>query len=242
MAATRRVLMVVAVTALAVSGVAIGTGPPAAEAALSAGALYQTAIHNVGSTSGVHYSTRASTGGVTQTTVGDAGPTSGSELLVVDFGKGKVGRAQVRLVAGTVYVDADAGFLAGTGIVSDPPPAGTWMSMTPSDQYYSQFAAGLTTSSIVEQLTMSGPYSFRGTARVGGTRARAVRCATTQQTSSGSVTIPETVWVRTSGSPVPVLVTVADARAKESAVLSRFGEDVTVTVPAVSAPASQFGA
>jgi len=223
-------------------GAAAVVGPGDAGAAQSAQAYYQAALGNVMATTGVHYVSRASSGGVTQMIVGDAGTASGSQVLTVDFGKGKVGKAQVKLVNGTVYLNADSGFYAGTGIVSDPPPAGTWLVVTSSDQYYSQFASGLTVASVAQQIALSSPYSYRGAARIGRIRALGVKGESKEATSSGSVTVPETVWIRSTGTPVPVLVTAGNAKAKETVTLSKYGETVNVAVPAPTAPASQFGA
>jgi len=237
----RRVTVVLGVSSL-LAGAAVGAGSSEAGAAVSAQSLYQASIANLSAATGVHLSSRSTVGGLLQTTVGDAGTTSGSQTVVVNFGKGKIGRAQFKLVDGTVYFTANSTFYTQTGITSSVPPAGAWLSMTSSDKNYVQAASGLTVSSVASEIGVQGPYSYKGAARVGRVKAVVVLGVSSQTTASGSTSkVPTTVTIGPSSKPVPLAEAINSSKEKASLFLTRYGETVVVTAPSSSAPASQYG-
>jgi hypothetical protein len=225
---------------LAAAGTAIAV-PSTAGAATSAESLYQSAIANVAKSGAVHYVAKIRIAGVTEANSGDAAGTSGNQHVTISAGRGAVGRAIVRVVGGRTYLTANPAFYADSGVTTTNPPAATWLSIPSSDRSYQQLSNGVTIGSIGQLIALTGAYSYGGTSRVGGVKVVAVKGTTREQTSRNSYSVlPETVWIRSSGTPVPLLVTVNTSKFKESATFSHYGETMHVLAPKSPVPVSQF--
>lgn len=226
-------------------GAAAAAAPGTAGASTpSAASLYKTAMANIAKTGSVHFVGKADNGGITESTVGDAGQTSGKQVLVLGFGKDGTGRAQIRIVGTTAYVMANKTFYKNTGLATTVPPTGTWLSVPSSDNAYQQLASGLTVATVGSQIAMTGPYSYGPTARVNGVTTVSVRGTTKEELASGKTgTIPVTVWIKTSGTPLPVkgLIKASKQKYTASFTLSHYGKTVNVQAPTTSTPASKYG-
>jgi len=210
----------------------------------SAATLFQTALTNLSNAPGVHYSVRITVSGDTQTIIGNAGRTSGSQALVVNLVGGKVVRADIKVIGNIAYLNANSTFYVESGLTTKTPPAGTWLSIKSSDKAFQAVPAAVTTGSLGQQIALTGPYSYGGTSKINGVKVEAIKGATQEQTSSSSTsttTFPETVWIRATGTPVPLLVTINSRKVRETATLSHYGEKVNVAAPQSSVPISQFG-
>lgn len=229
--------------ALGLSAAAAVGSPSIAGASTSAASLYQTAIANITKAGSVHYTTHASSQGLSQVVVGKAGTTSGSQTLVAKLGSHGTARAQLKLVGQTAYINANATFYTNSGITTKTPPAGTWISMGPSDKAYQAVASGVTVGTLGADIALTGRITYGATARIGGFKAVAVKGTTHQMLPSGtSANLPATMWIRTSGGmPVPLKVTINSSKFKGTFVFSRYGQPVNVEAPTTSTPASQYG-
>jgi hypothetical protein len=228
---------------------------------MTAAALYQAAITNLNKTTGVHLA-------YSSTPPHSAHPSvSGSGDLGRDVGRlfyqasqtaplptsAPPQSAEMLLIGNTAYMKANATFYTVTplfmaqGSSQFPTPRGiadVWVRFPKSAGGYYTYIADLSTSvsSVRDQYQMIGPYAFGRVSKVGGVLARAVN-GTNVLPADGPVprqTSPETMWIRASGTPVPVKITFPGVNTY-IATLSHYGEKVLVAAPSPAIPSSRFG-
>jgi hypothetical protein len=149
------------------------------------------------------------------------------------------------LIGNTAYMKANATFYTVTPLfVSQLGPkqvhtprgiADVWVRFPKSDGGYFTYIAHVLTSvaSAQDQVQMSGPYTFGRVSKVDGVLARAVK-GTNVVPADGPIarhTSPETMWIRASGTPVPVKITFPGEVDTYVVALSDYGEKVLVTAP-----------
>jgi hypothetical protein len=230
---------------------------------MTAAALYQAAITNLDKTTGVHLA-------YSSTPPHSAHPSvSGSGDLGRDVGRlfyrasetaplpasAPPQSAEMLLIGNTAYMKANATFYTVTPLfVSQTGPnqvhtprgiANVWVRFPKSAGGWFTYIAHLSTSvsSVRDRYQMIGPYTFGGRSKVDGVLARAVK-GTNVLPADGPVprqNSPETMWIRASGTPVPLKITFPGPGNTFVATLSHYDEKVVVTAPSPAIPSSRFG-
>jgi hypothetical protein len=164
----------------------------------------------------------------------ESAPGGGSQDITISGG----GQMTVLVVAGVGYVDGNAaalqGFL-GLPAATAAQLAGQWISFTPGDPDYQQVVAGVTTSSVLGEVTPVGALTATGPATVDGQSVVGVRGA-----APASANMPAgskiTLYVAASGRPLPVGVLEGSGSDQTDITLSRWGERVSVAAPSHAVP------
>lgn len=223
-----------AVAALALAFAAAPSGAATA-ASTTASAEYQAALKAVGS-QGVHFVSTADQSGVTLDVSGDAGTTSGQQVLVVK-NKKLTERMTARVVGSTGYVDGNAAALEnviGLTAAQSKKYAGTWMSFPTSNQGLDELVGGLLSSQVSKEIEIGGPYTYGTDATVGGQHALAILGSVATQSGSK---VPVVLYVPASGKPLPIEeITNAGKSGGSSAIhgtvtFSQWGENKSQTAP-----------
>jgi len=204
------------------------TGGPAA-----AQHLVETAIAAAEAARTFHYVSTSSAGGVTQTTVGDAAPDRGRQVITIGTHTFSV------LVVGTAaYFQGDAATLQAE-LSLDPAAAqahaGQWISLAPSDApYQSVYAAVTTKAALDDTITIAGK-SVLSEVTVGRTTVTPVRGLLTpvdQTPTTGTARLE----VRSGRPHLPVRFsgsgTVNNQQSVFGVTFGQWGEQVVVEAPA----------
>jgi len=127
----------------------------------------------------------------------------------------------------TVYVIGDGGglHLEGFTAAAAARQAGKWISVGPSSPVYGPTAAGLTVSTTIDLLNMEGPVTELAGTRLLGYRTLGFKG--TSEPSEGQPAAPERIYVRSTGTPLPVEA-IEDGT---TTLFDDWGEPVNVSVP-----------
>ena len=174
MAALGVVVLVVLAGAAALGGW-LSTRSSGTVDAAAAQRLVSGALAAAGRAGSFHYVSSSTGGGISQTTVGDAGPTGGRQLITVN------GDTFTVLVVGAdAYFRGDAlAMVQNLGIPASVARAhsGQWISLTTADApYQSVYAAVKTSDALRDNITFS-PRAELGTSTVAGQKVIAVQGA-----------------------------------------------------------------
>jgi hypothetical protein len=208
---------------------------PSAGAAPSAQSVYNAALAFAGSTN-VHYVSKATQQGVVLQVIGDTGPTSGTQVLVVQSGE-TIEELEVILIGSTGYLRGNAAALTriiGLTAAQSTSYTNVWLSFPTDNTTLAQLISGLRNQDVANELKMSGPYTFGGTKKIAGQTTQAIRGYASA--ASGS-RIPIALYVRTGRTPRPVeeITDVgASASVQGSVVFSHWGETNHPKAPATS--------
>ena len=196
-----------------------------------------------------HYVATESQSDLSITIAGDVAKTEGTQTIVANM-NGQVGHVTVSLVEGSAYFRGDE---PGLQNFMQLPAAlaaeytNQWISLSKGDPGYAAIAAGLTTASALGQVQIGKPLALRGVTTKMGQRVLTIG-GTDRGTPSGStkpVTIPVRLYVKASGTPLPVLYSatwLVDNHAEvQSVSFGRWKEPVHVTVPVGPVPMSALG-
>jgi hypothetical protein len=220
-----------AVAPLAASGPAGAAATPGT----SATAEYNAALKAVGS-QGVHFDSTATQSGATLSVSGDAGKTSGTQVLVVKNGS-VTEHMTAKVVGSTGYVTGNAAALQhviGLTAAQSSKYANKWLSFPTSNTNLQELVGGLLASQVSKELQIGGPFTYGTTTTVGGHPALAIKGSVA--TESGSK-VPVVLYVPSSGTPLPLKeVTNAGGSGGSSAIrgtvsFTNWGEDKSQTAP-----------
>jgi hypothetical protein len=233
-----------ACAALAAFGVC-GTPAGAASASTtSAQSEYQAAL-KAATNQSVHFQTDVTQGNVTLQQSGDAGTSSGSEMLTIHNGK-ITEHMSAEVVGKTGYVKGNAAGLQnilGLTAAQSRKYAGKWLSFPMSNSNLAQLAAGLLKSQVATELSFSGPFTRATDATVNGQNAKGIKGSVSTNTGSS---VPEILYVPATGKPLPIEeVTNPGAKVHSSTIhgtvsFSNWGQQVAVTAPAHAISLSQL--
>ena len=223
-----------AVAASALAGVAAPAGASTTPGT-TASTEYQAALKAVGN-QGVHFVSTADQSGVTLDVSGDAGTTSGQQVLVVK-NKNLTERMTARVVGSNGYVNGNEAALQnviGLTAAQSKKYAGTWMSFPTSNQGLDELVGGLLSSQVSKEIEIGGPYTYGTGATVGGQHALAILGSVSTQSGSK---VPVVLYVPSSGKPLPIEeITNAGTAGGSSAIhgtvtFSQWGENKSQTAP-----------
>ena len=240
-------LLLVLVATLA-STPLIGSGVAGAATATPAQVLASSGAAAKGQPS-FHYVAKDSQPGLSVTINGDVTRTEGTQTIVATI-DGQVGHVTVSLVEGSAYFRGDEAGLQHFMQLSPALAAeytNQWISLSKNDPGYAAIAAGLTTASSLVQVEIGKPLSLRGMAKKMGQQVLTIRGTSRGIPNGGTkpVTIPVRLYVKASGTPLPVLYSatwVVDKHPEvQSVSFSRWMEPVHVTAPAGPVPMTSLG-
>jgi hypothetical protein len=221
--------------AAALSLATAAAAAPAGADTTNATDQYNAALKAVGS-QGVHFDSVAHQNGATLVVSGDAGTTSGAQMLTV---KSKnLDEHMTALVVGpTGYVSGNAAALQnviGLTKAQSSKYAGKWLSFPTSNAGLSELVGGLLSSQVSKEVEIGGPYSYGDPTTVAGQQATAIKGSVATQ-SGGKV--PVVLYFPSSGTPLPIReVTNASKSGGSSAIhgtvtFSHWGENKSQTAP-----------
>jgi hypothetical protein len=164
----------------------------------------------------------------------DSASGSGRQDITISGG----GQMTVLVVAGVGYVNGNAdalqGFL-GLPAATAAQLAGQWISFSSGDPGYQQVVAGVTTSSVLAEITPVGSLTKIGPTTVDGQSVVGVRGA-----ASSSAGMPAgtkiTLYVAADGRALPVSCLEGSGSGQTDITLSQWGEHVSVAAPAHAVP------
>jgi hypothetical protein len=193
-------------------------------------ALVNAAVQKEGS---VHVATSLpSPRGGTATYVNDAATDSGRQTLT--FGQA---RMTALVVAGTAYVKANQ--LAMTSLLQVSAPvakrfANKWLSFPSGDPAYKSISQTLDLASLLQEVTPTGTLSKLSPSVVDGHSVIGLRGELPGELGG-------TLYVSTTGPPLPVEEVSPGSGGTTTAVFSNWGEPVNVTAPAGAIPGREAG-
>ncbi len=196
-----------------------------------------TAANQQGS---VHITGVSTLDGMKETLVADAGAKSGQQEVIIHQGK-TLGHVIGRLAGGSVYLKGDTAGLTsylGMSASSAPKYANKWIVFPPSSKSFSQISGEFTLHGAVTDISLGDPLSLGGSSTVDQTPALVVKGTT----SSGQTGSPAQLYVARGPTHLPVRFVVRDPSAKSKDYgqldFSRWGEKISVPVPAKAIPSS----
>jgi hypothetical protein len=203
--------------------------------------LVQSALSSTIHGGSFHYVSKFTSGGQTQTTVGDAGPASGRQAITIGSDTFTV------LVVGTsCYFQGDARqMVENLGVPTSVASAhaGQWISLKPGDLPYQSVYVAVTTRSAISSNIAFAPHQEVGTSTRGGLRVVGITGSMINQTVNGQLQRAKgkaTLYVTTSRPHLPVVYTENGkigttasnlAASKLVMTFSKWGKPVTVTAP-----------
>jgi len=238
----RRWWIVVAVVVVVVAGLVVGLvvagGGSSTESSSTAGGaaaarrLLAQSVAAAVRANTFHYVSTSTSAGVTQTTVGDAAPDQGSQVITIG-----AHTFDILVIGTTAYFKGDAVTMQ-SQLDLDPvvaqQHAGQWISLQPSDSpYQSVYEAVTTQSALADSITIS-PTAVLPSTTIGQVAVTPIRGALTpvaQMPTKGTARLDIA-----SSSHLPVQFTgsgsVDNQQAVESVVFSQWGESVSIAAPA----------
>ena len=249
---TRRLVVVVAaaVIVLVGGGVAllVTTGPGATvNTAAAARSLFRSTMVAAARQRSFHYVSSYTSGGTSQTTIGDAGPSSGRQVITIGTHK-----FTVLLIGSACYFQGDARELQdqlGLSAAVASAHAGQWISLTPQDQPYPSVSVAVTAGSALASNIAFRPEREVGTSKVEGTQAIGITGAMTNETVNGAIQTAKgtaTLFTSAARPHLPVRYTqhgtVNGQAGKFSMTFGAWGEMVSLQAPSSSVPYATLAA
>ncbi len=225
----RVIVSVVGVAAVvAVPGVVMaGT----AAAAQSPAQLVASAFDAGLAQSSVRWVSAESANGVKLGIISDVGRAAGSQVITWAQGSAEAVLSVV-FINNAAYLLGNGGglYVQGFTVAAAKAEANKWIAVKPSSAAYASAAAGLTLSSALEPLRMAGTVtSVPGTKILG---QNAVGFKGTSKPFDGQAGVAETLYIRSTGTPLPVEVVQKDS----TTMFADWGEPIKVTVPLGAVP------
>ena len=249
---TRRLVLAVvaAVVVLVGGGVAllVSTGPGATvNTGSAARALFRSTMVAAARQRSFHYVSSYTSGGTTQTTIGDAEPSSGRQVITIGSHK-----FTVLLIGTACYFQGDARELQdqlGLSAAVASAHAGQWISLASQDAPYPSVSVAVTAGSALASNISFRPEREVGTSRVDRSQAIGITGAMTNETVNGAIqTAKGTAALYTSAARphLPVRYTqhgtVNGQEGKFSMTFGAWGEMVRLQAPSSSIPYSSLAA
>jgi hypothetical protein len=231
LASTGLTLTATTAPATAAGVVGVSAGP---------GQLLSASLSAAGGEAGVDWVGTSHASGTSVTLTTKAGRHDGLQSINFSIGT-KQGLVSIILVGTNVYIQGNVfgleqylGFSTGAA----QKEAGRWMSIAEPDatlvNIFETVAAGLTVSTTVSELDMSGPLSVTGTKTVAGQHVVGIR-GTTLPTSEAPST-PQLLYVKSTGEHLPVEAVQLFKSETSSEVLGPWGQAPAARVPPGAVP------
>jgi len=204
-----------------------GASPP------SGTTLYREALATTAHWS-VHYASAGTVSGVTILESGDAGPSSGTQNVLV--GKGTATDSADLIVIGDLtYMKANARALVDLTGLSEAQAtvnAGKWVQFATNNQAFAQVVVGIRSHDVTEELALKGPYTLGPSQTLDGLKVDAIHGT---QRFQGLKPMRAILYVRAHGSHVPVEEDTVSAsgvpNGVEHTIFSLWGEMVRPEAP-----------
>jgi len=210
----------------------VPVGAATAPTAATATSLVSEALQNAEGGSWVHEVGHGAASGRTFSAVNDIGTFEGRQMI--DSGQA---RAEVMQIGQEAFIRGNAAAISGYfGLTKNDPQqlANTWISMVPSDGgEYTTVISAVTLKSDFQQDTMAAPLSEGRVVTVDGQRCIPV---TGHLSAAGYSTVPATLYVTDSKTPLPVEYKAGNKKATSITTWSRWGQAVVLTAPADAIP------
>jgi len=174
----------------------------------------------------------------TVTFIDDISATAGRELIRTNGG----GRATFLLIAGVGYLRGNAAALENYYGIRAPVAAqlsGRWISFHHSDHGYQPLTSQLRFPGLIDEISIKAPLARRGPSLVGNQPAVGVQ-GTLSAASGAPPGSKATLYVATTGRPLPLSLVGHVAGARVRVMFSNWGEAVHLAPPANSIPASSL--
>lgn len=194
-----------------------------------------------------HYVSQFTQQGATQTTVGDAGSTSGKQVITINSDS-----FTVLVVGPACYFQGDARQLVdqlGLPVSIAAPHAGQWISLAPGDAPYQSVYVAVTTRSALNANIAFAPRQESGTSRRAGYRVIGITGPMSDQVVNGQPYRAKgkaDLYVTASRPHIPVEYTengkINKIASKLDMTFSKWGEVVSVTAPTGAVPYASLGA
>ncbi len=181
--------------------------------------------------SSVRWVTTESANGAQLAIISDVGRSAGSQIITLTEDGGE-GVLSVVLLDNTAYMYGNAGglYLQGFTEAAATKEANKWITIKPSSAAYTSAAAGLTVASALGPLRMAGSVTSVPGVKVLGLST--VGFEGTSKPSGGQAGTAERLYVRSTGTPLPVEV----VQQGTTTVFDNWGEPIKVTAPRGAIP------
>jgi hypothetical protein len=236
-------VVVATVVALVVSG-GSGSAPAASPAARR---LAQQALTSAARAGSFHYVSRYVSGGRTETTIGDAGPSSGSQDITIGSDS-----FTVLVIGSACYFRGDATEMTdqlGLSASSALAHANQWISLAPSDGPYPSVSVAVTAPSALSSNIAFKVQHESGTSTLSGRRVVTLSGPMTDLTVNGQLQRAKgtaTLSVDTARPHLPVRYTtngtVAGSTGRFSMTFTQWGMQVNIQAPQGAIPYASLGA
>ncbi|HUC05166.1 MAG TPA: hypothetical protein VL961_07190 [Acidimicrobiales bacterium] len=220
---------------LLAAGVALSlsaAGAPAG-AATSAATLYREALRTADGWS-VHYESETNFDKTPVLESGDAGPASGTQVVLVRSGS-TTDQSSIVVIGGLTYIRANVSALEDMiGFTQSEAQAanGQWIVFSSSNASFSAIVAGVRSHDVLQEVEIQGPYSLGATRTLDGVRVDAIDGT---QKLQGQKRMKVVLYVRADGSHVLVEEDSLGAKGRtdglEHIVFSKWGEQVRPHAP-----------
>lgn len=231
---------------LASSGLVVGLTAAQAGAAgigavnTTAAQLLHASLSAAQGEAGVDWVGTTHTSNVAVTLTTKAGKHDGTQSINFHVGS-KAGEISIILVGTTVYIRGNAFGLQeyiGFSATAGQKEAGRWVSIAEPDAtlvtIYEAVAAGLTVSSTVSELAMTGPLTLTAAKTVAGQRVIGVQGTTLVNSEAPST--PQVLYLKSTGEHLPVEAVQNLKDETSSELLGPWGQAPSVQVPGGAVP------
>ena len=211
---------------------AVGSFVGAASAAAASPAQEVASALNAGlGEHSVRWVSTESANGVKVGIISDVGQAAGSQIITWTEGAAE-GTLAVVLLKNTAYLLGNAAglYIQGFTSAAATAQANKWITVIPSSAAYASAAAGLTISSALDPLRMTGPVTVLPGAKVLGMTTRAFKG--TSKAFKGQPGVAEELYLRSGASALPVEV----VQNGTTTVFDNWGEPIKVTTPLGAVP------
>ena len=239
---TRRIVVVVSVVVLVLVGggvaLAVTSGSssaPSSRVSPAAARLVRTSLAKAAAAHSFHYTSRSTSQGATGITVGDAGPTSGRQVITEG-----PDTFTVVVVGAACYFQGDATQVQeqlGLSSAAAATHANQWISLAPGDAPYASVYVAVTSASALKANVAFRPHLELGTSSVSGHHVEGVSGPMTSITVAGQLLKAKgtaAMYVDTADH-LPVRYTQHGTINGQASTLqidfSKWGEPVSVTAP-----------
>jgi hypothetical protein len=202
------------------SVVAASSGSPAA--------LLAASLSAARAESSVHLVSTANVSGVLATTITTASLSDGSQTVTLSGGPS----VSLELVNDVVYMkgnEAGLYFLQNLTKAAAAKEAGRWIAVPSSSSVFASFATGLTVATTFAAFEMSGTVVSVPGPIVDGVRLSGLRGMS--KPYAGFAATPETLYVASTGPPLPVKATLGSGASTITTVFSAWGKATSVPIP-----------
>jgi hypothetical protein len=195
------------------------------------------AIRAVRVAGSVHVVAHDAAGSKKVTFIDDVSATVGREVIRTNGG----GRATFLMIAGVGYLRGNAAALENYYGIRAPVAAqlsGRWISVHHGDRGYQQLTSQVTLSGFIDEIKMEAPLARRGSSLVGNQPAVVVQG--TASAANGAPRIKETLYVASTGRPLPLRLVGHVPGERLRAMFGNWGEALHLAPPATSIPISSL--